>query len=221
MFTGNKIDNKIKLLFLFWIIFSILPSSITTEAPHAMRIFTVLPTPQIIESFGIVYFLLIIQKFSSKLFKIITYSMVFGSLFFIVEFYHSYFIDFSKQLSSQFQYGVVNALSYAIKNQNKYEKVVVSNKADLFQSYMFYLYQSKFDPYFYQKLGGTRSGGFAASHLIGKFYFTDPLTFKLDKKPTLFVLNHAEIERTIYNFRFIKSFNFLNGQEAIVLFDNL
>lgn len=212
-FRNKYVDWGIKLFLVSWFTFSILPGAITTAYPHAMRIFTILPVPQIIEAFGIAYLFLIIKKLYFKAIRRFTLVVIY--LAFILSailFYRYYFFIFPKELSDQFQYGALQALSFAHENQEKYEKIMVSNKEKLFQSYMFYLYAAKFNPYEYQKMGGTKSGGFSQTHLIGKFEFSDPKYFKKNGN-NLYIINPDEFSSLIMEH--FKTVKFLDGTDAV------
>ena len=91
-----------------------------------------------------------------------------GSLAYL---FHQYFRVFPIEGSTSFQYALSAAMPYVISESSKYQTIVVSNEQNLSQSYMFYLYWSKFDPVAYLAVGGTKSGGFAEFHKIGKYNF--------------------------------------------------
>jgi hypothetical protein len=63
------------------------------------------------------------------------------------------------------------AIKYVLSVQDKYEKIVFSRNGQLNQSYMFFLYFGQIDPAWYQKQGGTLSGGFNEDHYFGKYEF--------------------------------------------------
>ncbi len=105
-----------------------------------------------------------------------------------------------------------------ISLSKSYDKIVVSNKENLYQSYMFYLFYSRFDPATYQKLGGTISGGYAETHQIGKIIFR-PIDWNKDQflKNTLFLANPGEIPSSV---SMVESFNFLDGKLGVVVVKN-
>ena len=70
---------------------------------------------------------------------------------------------------------------------DQYDAVIISNQNNLYQSYMDYLYYSKYDPLLYRSQGGTISGGFRETHIIGKFQFR-PIIWQ----------NESRIGKTLY-----------------------
>lgn len=206
----NGIALRVKLIVLLWILTAILPASISTGYPHASRIYNILPAPQMVGALGF-YFL-----WNGRGMKKLLGAGVLGVvLFFVLWFSHAYFVNFRRELSYQFQYGVTQALSYANSVSHQYDKVVVSNQTNLFQSYMFYLFMKKFNPIEYQRVGGTVSGGFDASHKIGRFEFgkvsnADP---RGRDNNILYVINPNELPEG--KMRIINRVKFLDGRDAI------
>src|SRR3989344_7210702 len=172
----QKLDFKFKSLIVLWIFISPLPAAITTDAPHAMRAYTILPIPQILGALGILYISLFFNKrrnlinkyYLSKISLAILLLLISVSL---VYFYKQYFFVFPKTQSASFQYALSNAIPFVLENEKSYNKVIFSNQENLYQSYMFFLFYNKYDPILYQKQGGTKSGGFAETHKFGKYQF--------------------------------------------------
>ncbi len=165
---GHVIDRKFRTFLLVWILASIIPASITSGYPHAMRIYQLLPAMTLLSGLG-VYFL--ITKTKGKFHLILLFVTMFFALSSIISLYRSYFINFPVQDAYQFQYGIKDSMLYVMKNEDKYNAIYVSNKSNLFQSYMFYLFFSGYNPKRYQNQGGTGSGGYAEKHRIGKYIF--------------------------------------------------
>lgn len=208
-------SKKIKLFLLFWIGISILPGALTTGYPHAMRIFTAVLPFGIITAVGIFAFFtwFVSQRYAIRTSLTLLVIVSFASS--LLWFYHSYFVLFKRELAYQFQYGVVDAISYAIDNEDKFDRIIVSNKNNLFQSYMFYLFTKKYDPFLYQKLGGTISGGFDKSHRIGKFEFVNPSIEQAGVAKALFVVSPAEIQEEKINI--VSRFKYPDGKDAVWL----
>ena len=137
---------------------------------------------------------------------------LFTVILFALWFFHSYFTLVPRELSRHFQYGVLQALDEAARIEPNYDRVVVSNKNRLFESYMFYLYLHKFDPSKYQAQGGTVSGGFAEEHKIGKYEFGS--TEDKIYPSTLYILNPDELKS---NMTKIKEVPYLDGKTSLIL----
>lgn len=210
------LPKKFIVLFLGWVIIAVLPGAITTGYPHAMRIYELLPLPQLIEAFGVIFLLSLV--FSKT--KINPKYLIFSTFFLIgvvsiVQFSYSYFFLLPAKISNQFQYGVLQAFKFVKERENKYDEIIVSNSGNLFESYMFYLFNSKLDPKKYLYLGGTKSGGFAESHKIGKYVF-GKVDLSKKSSDTLYLLNPKEVAP---NMRIIQTIKFLDGSPSVIIAD--
>ncbi len=196
----GKFDKKIKTIIILWLTASFVAPSLTTGAPHAMRAYNTLPVPQILSSLGIFATVQFIAKVRFKAYIL----SIFYLLLFIVGilslryFYQQYFFVFSKNQSQSFQYALSKTIPFVVKNQNAYDKIIFSNKDNLYQSYMFFLFYSKYDSSVYQMQGGTKSGGFAEEHAFSKFEFR-PINWSKEQKnkTTLYVGNPDDFPRNI------------------------
>ena len=208
--TRSGISSKNIIFILAWGALAIVPAGITTGFPHAMRIYNILPLPQILSAIGFIALLSFIKNktYQTVFFVISSVTLVVSTLWF----FHSYFSLLPKELGNHFQYGVITALSEAQKIDRNYNQVVVSNKDRLFESYMFYLYSKKFDPAFYQKMGGTISGGFAQEHKTSKYIF-GKIDDKISKN-TLYVLNPSEVTKEM---NVLSEINYLDGRASLVI----
>lgn len=207
----RHLRNRQNQLFLWWILASPLPAALTTQAPHALRIFQMLPVPQILTAVGICEILYFVQNDKIKMFSICFLSFfIFLSSFFSL--YQNYFLVFPKEQSESFQYALKDAVGYANQHQNKYDKIIFSNRENLYQSYMFYLFYTVYDPKLYQQQGGTKSGGFDKTHQFGKFEFR-PIDWNKEKKggKNLYIGNIAELSESF------KTFSYPDGKEGIKL----
>ena len=210
------INKKTRLLLIAWMLLAPLSSSITTEAPHAMRSLVFLPTFQILTALGLYgVYAMIRNSFFQKAFMVSLGAIIIVS---INSLFINYFSVFPKTQSASFQYALHQAIRYTLKNESQYSKIVFSNQNNLYQSYMFYLFESKYDPFLYQKQGGTKSGGFAETHAFGKYEFR-PVNFKKEpiNKGMLYIMNSIE---TLENQPKLKTFKNLDGTEAINLLTN-
>lgn len=197
------------LIFLFvWGAIAIIPGGISNGYAHPMRTFSMLPLPQIFAALGLAVSINYFRKYQA----VIISASVFTIFLFVLWFFHSYFVLVPRELSRHFQYGVLQALDEVARVESNYDRVVVSNRDRLFESYMFYLYLHKIDPFFYQSQGGTITGGFAEEHKIARYEFGS-----IDKKNypnTIYVLNPDEVKE---NMRIIKKIPYLDGETALVI----
>ena len=119
---------------------------------------------------------------------------------------------FPREQSDSFYFAASKAIPYVLSQSYKYDKVVFSNTDNLYQSYMDFLYYSKYDPGLYQSRGGTKSGGFAETHHIGKYEFR-PIKWQTEVHDgkTLYVGNVTDFPAGSH----IATFDNLDGKPAI------
>ncbi len=184
----SQLDRRIKAFLFIWLLSAPLPAAITTQAPHAMRSFTFLPVWQIFGAIGLVA----LWKKPKMYVWVALGLLTVGSLGY---FANQYYRVFPKTQSDSFQYALTRTIPWVLDKQEKYERIVFSNENNLYQSYMFFLFYSRYGPDIYQKEGGTYSGGFAETHKIGKFEFR-PIIWDKEKKDgkTLYVGNAADFQ---------------------------
>lgn len=209
LFFNSMIDSREKKLIFSWFFLSPLPAAIATQAPHAMRSYSFLPIWQIFAAVGLVYLFHKLKKLNI----VILFAFVFCALINLSALYKNYFIVFPWEQSASFHYALSKTIPYVLSQQNKYRKVVFSNTENLYQSYMLFLYYSRYDPLLYQKQGGTKSGGYAQTHSFGKFEFK-PLNNVVAQENTLYIWDINESNR---NLNVIRSFSNLDGKEAILV----
>ncbi len=164
----SKISKQTALFIILSLLFAPIPASVTTQAPHAMRSYTVIPLLQLVEALGIWFVVMGLTRKKRQVFTVVLSGCaVLG----IIMFWNGYFVRFPKEQSDSFQYAIAPAIQYALVEEKNYSRIEFSHQGSLYQSYMFFLFYSRFDPNRYLSLGGTVSGGYEASHTIGKYSF--------------------------------------------------
>lgn len=178
-FFLSKLDRRIKIFVAIWFLSSPLPGAITTDAPHAMRSYTFIPLLQMFEALAIVFVLSYCKKMRLIFPAAIVFALiVVASLW---QLWVNYFYVFPKTQADSFQSSLFQSMKYLKEHENDYDSIVISNERNLYQSYMYYLFTSSFNPALYQSMGGTKSGGFAEEHRIGKIVFR-PIGWNTEKK---------------------------------------
>jgi 4-amino-4-deoxy-L-arabinose transferase-like glycosyltransferase len=211
--TG-RFSKESRLLIFSWILIAPLPASIATEAPHAMRTFNILPMPQVLTAIGMVAITTKIQSMTQKYLRYLIFTLCFFFLLFNFYYlYHNYFVNFPYEQSESFQYSLTRAIPYVLDIEDKYQRIVFSNQSHLYQSYMFFLFFSQYDPFVYLNQGGTISGGHNETHKIGKYEFR-PIDWRKEKKErnTLYIGNVNEFPEEVVP---LAIFKLLDNQKAI------
>lgn len=157
------------IVFILVSLFSaFIPAAMTTQSPHAMRAYTVIPAVQVVVALGLWWIIRSLDIPKRRFFMIVLGIVIAGSL---QTFWHGYFTRFPREQSGDFQYAMAAAVSYAEKQKNDYDRIEVANQGTLNQSYMFFLFYTAFDPKRYLALGGTETGRFEASHSFDRYAF--------------------------------------------------
>ena len=183
----KQLPVQSKILIFLWFFLGPLPASIATQAPHAMRTYNILPTIQIFTALGLVFIFYKLEK--TKIVSLVFFGLL--MLYSLTTLYKNYFVLFPQIESEPYQYAMRSAIAFINENKTSYSRIVVSNKDNLFQSYMFYLFYSKYDPKKYHQSGGTISGGFAKTHTIDTIAFR-PIDWRNEISGTLLIGNPSD-----------------------------
>lgn len=209
----SKLDKKIKWLIFLWFLISPISASFTTDSPHALRTIVSIPTWQLFSAIGLISFL---NFFKNS--RVPRYILTVVILFGILYLFKQYFQIFPTYQSASFQYSLSRVIPYVTQVEDSYNKIIFANNDALFQSYMFYLFYSKYDPSLYQNRGGTVSGGYSASHKIGKYEFRNVDVNTESEKKNLFVINYHELKQAKkINLKVLKIFREINGDPKIAI----
>lgn len=207
----SKMPRKLVFFLIWWLLISPLPAAITTQAPHAMRSYTAVVVIAIIVALG---FWRIVTGVRKKQLHLVAIVVGLGFASGMSSFWRGYFVRLPIEQSDSFQYGMKQAIYYAKDESSRYAAIQFSNQGNLYQSYMFFLYYTRFDPAIYLELGGTVSGGYEEAHVIGTYAFgilpQDPRLMSAD---TLYFYDAAQVPQGI---RIIKTFTNLDGKPAII-----
>lgn len=217
IFWPFSLKSKLTILAIFLI--APIPASVTSGVPHAVRTINFLPMFQIFVALGIFYSWDYVSKNKRRLlnipikyFLLLIFILVFSFNF--IYYLNQYFVQQDKYFSESWQYGYEEAVEYISPIMDRYSKVIVSSEAPLDQSYMFFLFYTKFDPVLYQESGGTISGGFAEEHKgYDKFSFRH-IDWQNEEKGNLLIGRPGDFPVGV---KVLKKINYLNGKPAIII----
>lgn len=208
---NDKFDKKSKAVLFAWFLISAIPASITREVPHAARTLNFLPTFQIFTAAGILAtYIFLNEKLKNKFIKLSVYFVfVLIVLFNFVYFLDQYFVQQNYFNSKDWQYGWKEAVNYINSVSSDYDKVVVTNVTPLDQSYMFFLFNSKYSPGKYLSKNHDVN-----NHNFSNFEFRN-IDWNNDRnlKNTLFVGRSSDFSGE--NLEVIKTIKYLDGEDAI------
>ena len=157
---GLSYDNKTKYFLLGWILLAPIPAAFTTGVPHSVRTINFLPVLQILTAFGLLTFITIfLQSIKSGIIrKTILLFLAIIILLNLTYYLDQYFVQQNYYYAKDWQYGYKELIDYLKPQHKQYNKIIVSNKVPMDQSYMFFLFYLKYDPKKYLSEGGTNSG---------------------------------------------------------------
>ncbi len=199
------------ILLLGWLLIAPIAASPTTGLPHAVRTLVFLPVFQIITAIGVISLLASVKRN-------VLYPML-GLLFVCVignglYYFDMYFVHQNPENSQYWQYGNKEAVMTAEKLKSKYDKVVVSTNLE--QSYMFFLFYTKYDPALYLAGGGTSSGSFAEVKNKFDTYEFRTINWSKEKRDGSILYVGAPGDMPHGN---VANITFLNGKPAIEMAD--
>lgn len=208
---------KTKLTIFAILLIAPIPASITSGVPHSVRTINFLPTFQIFVALGLIYAVVWISNLKYQIKKVHIKYFIFPLfiLVFVFNFLYylnQYFVQQNYFYSESWQYGYKQAIEFVVPIKDKYKKIVVSNEPPLDQSYIFFLFYTKYNPTSYQKLGGTISGGFAETHSGFDKYTFRPISYQSEESGNLIIGRPEDFPEEVKS---IKIINYLNGKPAI------
>lgn len=214
---GN-FDKRMKFFVFLWFFAAPIPASFTTGIPHAVRTLNFLPTFQILTAIGILTVIVHVWQLKYRIliikirYAVVTVYLLFFSFNFLY-FLNQYFVQQKYFYSQAWQYGYEEAILDIKKIEDKYDKIIVSNKPHLDQSYIFFLFYLKYPPQLYQKEAKNVSGGFREDHRFGRYEFRT-IDWDNERKNgrTLYVGRPADFGGGL---KLMKVVTFLDGEEAI------
>lgn len=160
-------------IILWWLGVSPLAAALTFQSPHALRAQNMVIPLVIISAFGMVQILNWLEKNKSRFFKIsfkvlLAFIIILG----FARYQHMYWVHMAKEYPYSSQYGVKELVNYISENQNKYEKVFITERYD--QPYILFLFYMKYSPEKFQSnhtLTARDMYGFSTVRNFDKYYF--------------------------------------------------
>jgi 4-amino-4-deoxy-L-arabinose transferase-like glycosyltransferase len=216
-------NTPAKTFLILWFLIGPVPAALTRDQTQAVRSLMLLPALQILIGFGIFTVFSYLKTLAKPVF--LTLVFLFG-LFFLWNFLYfadQYFLHMPKKFSQEWLYGYKEAFSFLAQNQDKYDKVVVTDKYG--QPYIYYLFYRNYDPRQYQKKVNFVPNPYGD---VGKVPSLDKIEFReiywpsdRDLKNTLFIgtsfeLPEKDLERdtNLGTSKILREVKFLNDQTA-------
>ena len=161
---------KVKIFIISFLLIAPIASSLTFQAPSALRALSmVIPISMLIAN-GIYFFFTLIKK--QKIYKpiLIFFVMLYG--YFIAYYFDAYFVHYPKRFPFAWEYGFDQLVPYLESQKSNYDQIYVTNKYD--QPYILFLFFSKYPPQKIQseiKLTPPDKFGFSTVLTYDKYHF--------------------------------------------------
>lgn len=132
---GIKKGKKEYLILLAWALLAPIPSSITTEAPHAARAMFMTGSWHLIIALGIYT---ILKVFKNRYLKVVVGLIIIGILgASLIKYWRGYFSEYRNRYAIEWQYGMKQIVGY-VDAHPEYDEVYMT--AERQQPYIFYLF---------------------------------------------------------------------------------
>lgn len=232
LFAILKSRRKEYWFLLVWLLLAPIPSSITREAPHALRSVTMLPIPMIITALGVVLFWESLKEL--RRFFLPVYLVAF--FLFLGNYLTLYFGSYKTDYSWVWQYGYKEAVAFSKDNYDKYDKIIVSKKYG--EPHEFFLFFWPWDPGKYQNdpnlIRFYQSNWYWVDR-FDKFYFVNDwqVVRDRDRVRELVLESGGEVDCNTTacllitspdnypeGWKLLKTINFLNGKPAFQILEN-
>jgi 4-amino-4-deoxy-L-arabinose transferase-like glycosyltransferase len=202
---------KSKVFIFLFLFISPIASSLTFQAPSALRALAMVIPLTIFISCGIYYFLNLIQKIKFKKFILMILIILYS--YFIAYYFDSYFLHYAKRYPFAWQYQFDALVPYLETQKDKYQNIYITNKYD--QPYILFLFFSKYPPEQIQsQIKLTKPDKFGFSTVAGyDNYHFGTINWEDIPSDSLVVASDEEIPASPF-----KIIYFSNGQAAFKIY---
>jgi len=146
LFTFRKFKKKTKYFVFSWLFLAPVPAAFTIDVPHAVRTMNLLPMLLIFATLGYFFvfdFFRVYQRKSSLRKKVswgVCIIIVALAAFNFIYYLNQYFVQQNYFNAEDWQYGYAQAIPQIESLQNQYQKIIVSDKTPMDESYMFFYF---------------------------------------------------------------------------------
>jgi len=159
-------ERVVALLLGYWFLLAPISGSLATGSPNAERALIMLPIWQILEAFGFIQLIRLINK--KIILKLLLIFIALIYLFFFALYVDLYFLHTNSEYGQYWQYGYQQAVDSIKEYKISSSKIVFSDGYE--QAYIFYLFYTKYDSGKYIQSGGSNRITQACFN-IGNVYF--------------------------------------------------
>ena len=165
-------NRRSKIFIVLFLLISPIASSLTFQAPSALRALSMVVPLSILIACGIYYFFVLFKNLKSSILSLITIIFIIIYSYSMAYYFDSYFLHYSKRYPFAWQYKFDQLVPYLESEKYKYENIYVTNKYD--QPYILFLFFSKYNPQLIQsqiKLTPPDKFGFSTVSGYDNYHF--------------------------------------------------
>ena len=211
LLKSSIINHKSKIFIFLFLFIAPIASSLTFQAPSALRALAMVIPLTILIACGIYSFFSLIHK--SRFINLISILFIILYSYSVAYYFDSYFLHYAKRYPFAWQYKFDQLVPYLESQKNNYQNIYITNKYD--QPYILFLFFSKYPPQQIQtqiKLTEPDKFGFSTVSSYDNYHFG---TIDWGSIPinSLVVASDEEIPQQPF-----KTINFSNGQPAFKIY---
>lgn len=165
-------NRRSKIFIVLFLLISPIASSLTFQAPSALRALSMVVPLSILIACGIYYFFVLFKNLKSSILSLITIIFIIIYSYSMAYYFDSYFLHYSKRYPFAWQYKFDQLVPYLESEKYKYENIYITDKYD--QPYILFLFFSKYNPQLIQsqiKLTPPDKFGFSTVSGYDNYHF--------------------------------------------------
>ncbi|MDD4107051.1 MAG: hypothetical protein PHX84_03895, partial [Candidatus Shapirobacteria bacterium] len=179
LFKSTIYNRRSKIFIVLFLLISPIASSLTFQAPSALRSLPMVIPISILIASGIYYLYLLFLNHKSIIINLTIFFTIILYSYCVAYYFDSYFLHYSKRYPFAWQYKFDQLVPYLESEKYKYENIYITNKYD--QPYILFLFFSKYNPQLIQpqikltppdKFGFSTVSGYDNYH-FGKIIWDD------------------------------------------------
>ena len=200
-------NTKSYSLIIWWLVIGPTAAALTFQSPHALRSQNMVIPLTFISALGLVYIIQLLRAQKKLILEIGNWLLFILVIWQIARYEHMYWVHMAKEYQFSSQYGLKELASFVKENQNKYEKIIITDRYD--QPYILLLFYLRYSPEKFQQehiLSSRDKFGFSTVRNFDKFEFRQ-IVWDIDqpKNPNSLLIgtdqevpNEANIIKEIY-----------------------
>jgi len=141
---SKEFSSKSKIFIFLFLFIAPIASSLTFQAPSALRALSMVIPITIFISSGIFYLFVLFKNLKSRILNLITIIFIILYSYCVAYYFDSYFFHYAKRYPFAWQYQFDQLVPYLEVQKYNYQKVYITDKYD--QPYILFLFFSKYSP---------------------------------------------------------------------------